>query len=153
MKAAFSIQTSLLNGHLMIVPNAGISAPIPKTGERQVLKLPSGVKRWQSLGRLKAGQLNKTETAYERVLISRKLAGEVIWYRFHPFNVRLADNTHYRPDVLVLSADGHLEIHEIKGSFTSEMGNIKIKLCAEVLPVFRMIKVSKTKAGFTYEEF
>lgn len=38
--------------------------------------------RIQALGRLKAGQMNKTEAAYAAELQARKIAGEVAWYRF-----------------------------------------------------------------------
>ncbi|MEN4419207.1 DUF1064 domain-containing protein, partial [Enterobacter hormaechei subsp. xiangfangensis] len=39
-------------------------------------------KQLQALGRLKTGQMNKTESAYCQHLELRKHAGEVAWYRF-----------------------------------------------------------------------
>ncbi len=39
-------------------------------------------KQIQALGRLKTGQMNKTESAYCQHLELRKRAGEIVWYRF-----------------------------------------------------------------------
>lgn len=55
-------------------------------------------KQIQALGRLKTGQMNKTESAYCQHLEQRKRAGEIAWYRFEGIKLRLADNTFYTPD-------------------------------------------------------
>ncbi|EOD1518354.1 hypothetical protein ACJGFN_000102 [Escherichia coli] len=47
-------------------------------------------KQLQALGRLKTGQMNKTESAYCQHLELRKHAGEVAWYRFEGIKLRLA---------------------------------------------------------------
>lgn len=39
-------------------------------------------RRTLALGRLKAGQMNKTEAAYAMHLEARKNASELIWYSF-----------------------------------------------------------------------
>lgn len=54
-------------------------------------------KQIQALGRLKTGQMNKTESAYCQHLEQRKRAGEIAWYRFEGIKLRLADNTFYTP--------------------------------------------------------
>ncbi|HHU8883863.1 TPA: DUF1064 domain-containing protein, partial [Escherichia coli] len=54
-------------------------------------------KQMQALGRLKTGQMNKTESAYCQHLELRKRAGEIVWYRFEGIKLRLADNTFYTP--------------------------------------------------------
>jgi hypothetical protein len=54
-------------------------------------------KQIQALGRLKTGQMNKTESAYCQHLELRKRAGEIVWYRFEGIKLRLADNTFYTP--------------------------------------------------------
>ena len=102
-----------------------------------------GVKSWQALGRLPKGTMNKTEAEYSQLLEQKKLSGEILDYKFHPMRVRLGNNTYYEVDFLVMAADYGLEIHEVKGGFTSDKGQLKIKLCAEVLPYFRMFKVEK----------
>lgn len=108
-----------------------------------------------ALGRLKAGQMNKTETAYEAHLKLRMLAGEVLWYRFEPFKLRLADNTFYSPDFGVMLADGVIECHEVKG-FWQDDARVKIKVAAEQHP-FRFIAVQalpkKEGGGWKLEAF
>ncbi len=59
-------------------------------------------KQIQALGRLKTGQMNKTESAYCQHLELRKRAGEIVWYRFEGIKLRLADNTFYTPDFAVM---------------------------------------------------
>ncbi len=117
----------------------------------------AGVKRWQALGRMAKGEMNRTEAAYADRLNQLKQAGEVLDWKFHPMRVRLACNTYYEVDFLVLHADHTLAIHETKGGYTSEKGQLKIKLVAEVLPYFRMIKATKLPAkdggGWKLEEF
>lgn len=100
-----------------------------------------------ALGRLAKGRMNKTEAAYAQRLEALKHDGQILDWRFHVLRVRLADNTFYEPDFLVMTAGRELQIHETKGSFTTQSGQTKIKLCAEVLPWFRVIKASRQKDG------
>jgi hypothetical protein len=107
-----------------------------------------------ALGRLAKGDMNKTEAAYAQLLEAKKHTGEIIDWRFHPIRVRLADRTYYEPDFLVMTAARELQIHETKGAFTTDKGQMKIKLCAEVLPWFRVFKCSKQKDGsWAIQEF
>jgi len=113
--------------------------------------------RFHALGRLPKDQMNKTERAYSVLLDEETRQGRVIDWKFHPMRVRLADNTFYEVDFLVLHADMRLAIHETKGGFVTQHGQMKIKLCAEVLPYFRMIKATKLSqklgGGWKREEF
>lgn len=108
-----------------------------------------------ALGRLKTGQLNKTEEAYRRELELRKAAGEVIWFKFEGLKLRLADNTFYTPDFAVMLADNTMECHEVKG-FWQDDARAKIKIAADLYP-FRFIAVKvqakKDGGGFSVEEF
>lgn len=104
-----------------------------------------------ALGRLKTGQLNKTEAAYAQELEARKIAGEVVWYKFEGLKLRLADNTFYTPDFAVMLADCSLECHEVKGSLTyiQDDAMVKIKVAADMYP-FRFILIAplpKKKGG------
>ncbi|QRQ86270.1 hypothetical protein [Cupriavidus oxalaticus] len=113
--------------------------------------------RFHALGRLAKDVMNKTERAYADVLEQQRQRGEIIDWKFHPMNVRLAKNTFYEVDFLVLAADMRVEIHETKGGYTTEKGGMKIKLCAEALPWFRFIKATKLPAklggGWKREDF
>lgn len=111
--------------------------------------------KFRALGRLKTGQRNKTEQAYEDHLESRRMVGDILWYRFEGLKLRLADNTFYTPDFAVLAGDGYLECHEVKGFWTDD-ARVKIKVAAEQYP-FRFIAfkaVAKNRGGgWVREEF
>ena len=66
------------------------------------------------LGRLKAGEMNKTESAYAEHLKAAQIAGEVEAWWFEGIGLKVAPNCHYYPDFLVLLPDGRLEVHEVK---------------------------------------
>lgn len=108
-----------------------------------------------ALGRLKTGQMNKTEAAYEKHLALQKRAGAVLWYRFEGIKLRLADNTFYTADFAVLSSDSVMEIHEIKGYWMDD-ARAKIKIAAEQYP-FRfkafMVRPKKLGGGYKQEDF
>jgi hypothetical protein len=109
----------------------------------------------QALGRLKTGQMNKTEEAYAKRLQSLQHAGEVAWYKFEGVKLRLADNTFYSPDFAVMLASGEMEMHEVKG-FWQDDARAKIKIAADLYP-FRFIavkvKAKKDGGGWATEEF
>jgi hypothetical protein len=92
------------------------------------------MRNFQALGRLKPGQMNKTEAEYAGMLEARKRAGELAWYAFEPFKIRLADRTFYDVDFCVMLADGRLEVHEVKGGFITDDGRVKLKIAAEHFP-------------------
>ena len=85
----------------------------------------AAVKNLYALDRLKTGERNKLEGAYEAHLELMKRANEVIWYKFEGIKLRLADNTFYTPDFFVMLADETLECHECKG-FWMDDGRVKI---------------------------
>ncbi|WP_201570798.1 DUF1064 domain-containing protein [Psychrobacter sp. ER1] len=95
----------------------------------------------QALGRMKSGQMNGTEKAYAQHLELLKRAGEIAYYSFDNINLRLADNTFYKPDFLVMRSDGQLEIHEVKGQWTDD-ALVKIKVAADKFP-FKFIAIMK----------
>ncbi|MFM7945056.1 DUF1064 domain-containing protein [Hafnia paralvei] len=109
----------------------------------------------QALGRLKTGQMNKTESEYCQLMELRKRTGEIVWYRFEGVKLRLADNTFYTPDFAVMLSTGEMEMHEVKGFWTDD-ARVKIKVAAEQYP-FRFIavkpKAKKAGGGWEVEEF
>jgi hypothetical protein len=108
-----------------------------------------------ALGRLKAGAMNKTETAYAAHLDALKAAGAVAWWRFEGVKLRLADSTFYTPDFAVMLKDGSLECHEVKG-FWADDARAKIKIAAEMYPLrFIAVKVRAKKhgGGWATEDF
>ena len=108
-----------------------------------------------ALGRLKTGERNKTEAAYEAVLAAEKHAGEIQWFAFEGLKLRLADNTFYTPDFFVLKKNGELEVHEVKG-FWSDDARVKIKVAAAMFPMRFIAVTSRSKkngGGWAVEEF
>lgn len=132
------------------IKNHAINARAKESSSTQ----SEGVKRWQALGRLPKDQMNNTERAFAALLAEWQHMGTIVWWKFHPMRVRLAKNTYYEIDFLVLRSDGLIVIYETKGGYTSEKGQMKIKLCAEALPVFKIIKAVKSKSGgWNFDEF
>lgn len=100
-----------------------------------------------ALGRLRTGEMNKTEAAYAKHLEAKKQAGQILWWRFEGIKLRLADNTFYTPDFDVLAADGVLEVHECKG-FMMEDANVKIKVAAALYPFrFKLVRTRAKRDG------
>ena len=108
-----------------------------------------------ALGRLKTGQMNKTEAAYAKYLDDLKAVGGILWHKFEGMKFRLADNTFYTPDFAVMKPDCQIEIHEVKG-FWQDDARAKIKIAADMYP-FKFIAVKarakKDGGGWAIEEF
>lgn len=101
-----------------------------------------------ALGRLKAGNMNKTEIAYSKHLETLKHAGEILWFEFEPMNLKLADKCFYKVDFLVLTKEMMLEVHEVKGYWTDD-ALVKIKTAAAKFPFkFMSARIIKGKWEF-----
>ena len=102
-------------------------------------------KRAKARSRPQPGTMNLTEKAYANLLEVRRLAGEIVGYRFEAYKLRLADNTHYTPDFVVQMPDGSIELHEVKackstgGFFCEDDAKVKIKVAAETFPEFSFV--------------
>ena len=113
-----------------------------------------GNKPMYALGRLKTGEMNKLETAYASRLESRKVAGEVAWYKFEGVKLRLADVTFLTVDFFVMLANGELEAHECKGFMEGDAA-VKLKVAASMYPFrFYLVRarVKRDGGGFTVDE-
>ena len=104
-----------------------------------------------ALGRLKAGDMNKTEAAYANYLEKQKQFGDVAWFAFEPMNLKLADKCFYRIDFLVMLKSGQLEVHEVKGFWTDD-ALVKIKTASAKFP-FRFIALKLVKGIWEVREF
>ncbi len=115
-------------------------------------------RRLQALGRLKPGQRNRTEAAYEQTLSARKNAGEILWYAFEAIKLRLADNCFLTVDFSVMRADGVLEMVDVKGSpaIFQDDARVKLKVAAEKFPFIFTVAYPVAKrlgGGWKVEEF
>ncbi len=88
---------------------------------------------------------NKTEGRYRDVLELRRMAGDVAWYRFEGFKLRLADGAFYTPDYAVMLSEGNLQCHEVKAGMidkttgllkmlSEDTSRVKVKVAAEMYP-------------------
>jgi hypothetical protein len=115
----------------------------------------NALKRVYALGRMKAGQMNKTEAAYALHLEAMKQGGEILWYKFEGMKFRLADSTFYTPDFAVMRSDGVLEMHEVKG-YMLEDANVKIKVASSMYPIRFLAIYARPKkegGGWRVDEF
>lgn len=105
-----------------------------------------------ALGRLKTGQMNKTEAAYAGYLADEKYCERIQWFKFEGIKLRLADNTFYSPDFAVMNAKGEMEMHEVKG-FWQDDAKVKIKVASDLYPFrFVAIKALPKKEGGGWQE-
>lgn len=95
-----------------------------------------------AVGTVRESDMNRTEAEYAGMLEARKAKGEILWWVFEGMTLKLADNTRYTPDFVVMASDGALEIHEIKGGFIREDGWLKLKVAAGMFP-FRFFLCQK----------
>lgn len=83
-------------------------------------------------------RMNKTERRYrDEVLVPALREGRIRKFRFEALNLRLGERTFHRPDFYVVTADGAIEIHEIKGGFIRDDARMKFKVAAEDWSEFR----------------
>jgi hypothetical protein len=135
--------------------HAGRVLPNTADTSKPPFALPPATKGLYALGRLKTGEMNKTEAAYDQHLWQRFFAKEILWHKFEAVKLRLADNTFYTCDFAVLTADLALEMHEVKGYWQDD-ARVKIKVAASLYP-FRFIAVTprakKNGGGYDVEQF
>lgn len=95
---------------------------------------------YRALGRLPAGTMNKTEEAYSKHLELLKASGDILWWKFEPAKLRLANKTFYTCDFMLLKKDGLVCMDEVKGFMTDDAA-VKIKVAASIYPFqFRIIR-------------
>ena len=108
-----------------------------------------------ALGRLKRGEMNKTEQEYCEYLKSLLFSDEIKWFKFEGIKLRLADLTFYTPDFVVMNKDNEIEFHEVKGYWQDD-ARVKIKVASELYP-FRFIalkkRAKKNGGGWSDESF
>lgn len=91
-------------------------------------------------------KLNKTERSYLGYLRAQR----------HPFigiqniALKLADDTRYNCDFWIVTNDGKLQAHEVKG-FWRDDAKVKIKVAARLFPFVDFVVVMKVKNGWTLE--
>ena len=114
----------------------------------------SSTKRMQALGRLKPGQMNKTEARYAQHLLERKIAGEILWFQFEILTIKIAPDTRLTIDFAVINRDGVVEMHDVKGSkfMIQDDAKVKMKVAASIVPFTFFYAFPVKGGGWLLEE-
>lgn len=96
---------------------------------------------------------SKWEEQYAGVLEQLRAEGQILWYKYEGLRFKLATGAMYSPDFPVVTADGTLEIHEVKGQWR-EAAKVRWKIVREQFPfVFKLVQKGKGRnAGFIVTE-
>ena len=88
------------------------------------------------LTRRTPGTMNGLEAKYAATLTIDQASGAIVGYWFEAVTLKLAPDTRYTPDFMVLHNDGTLEFREVKG-FMEDDAWVKLKVAADKFPIFR----------------
>lgn len=132
-----------------LLARAGLKAPAAAGSAQQ---------RYRALGRLKPGEMNKTEQAYREYLEGEKHAGRVLAYWFEGVTLKLGPDCRFTADFLVLFADRELELVDVKGAraVATDDSRVKARVAAGNFPFRVRAAYPRKKAdggGFEHEEF
>lgn len=93
--------------------------------------------------------MNKWEESFARTLEWQRSIGQIAWWGFEPFRIRLADGCFFRPDFVTVDLQGKTAIYEVKGHFR-EAARVRLRVAAEKLPYpFYIVKKSKGQLQVT----
>ena len=83
-----------------------------------------------------------------------QLGGELQWYEFEPWRLRLGGSAFYRPDFGALDSVGQIINYETKGHWR-EAARARIKIAAARFPMMRFFAVQwdRKGGGWVFEEF
>lgn len=96
----------------------------------------------------KPTKMNRTEQKFADYCENKRIMGDIVAWKYEPFNVRLADRCFYKVDFLVVFKD-RFEVVEVKGckAMIRDDALVKFKLAAKDFPWFtwRMVTHDKKK--------
>jgi hypothetical protein len=127
---------------------------LPPKGEAPPAPAPKGKEALFALGRLKAGEKNKTEQRFEdEVLRPGLLAGDILWYRFEGVKLRLADGTFLTVDYCVMPPTRILTMIDVKGAraIIQDDARVKMRVASELYP-FAFQYAFPGSGGWTIED-
>ena len=102
-------------------------------------------------GRHKPGEMNGTERKMAEHLEGMKHRREIVDYRFESMTLKLAKDTRYTPDFMVMMPDCEIQFWEVKG-FWHDDARVKIKVAAALFPfVFVGCRLTPKKRGGGWE--
>lgn len=113
--------------------------------------------------------MNGAEARFAAHLEALKLSGSIQSYRFQPLTLKLAKDTRYTPDFLVLENSLEYTCYEVKGAtkkkdksgtwtgewtyWAEEDAKVKVRVAAQVFPEMRfVIAYQPAKAPWMFQE-
>lgn len=138
----------------------GMPNATPFSSEKSTPQLSANEKRTkglQALGRLKAGQMNKTEQRFNNYLLGLLHVGQIAWFKFEGIKLMLANNTSLTVDFAVMNSEGVIEMIDVKGAkaMITDDAKAKMKIAAAMYPfVFKYAYpiAEKDGGGWKIEE-
>lgn len=130
-------------------------ADIERLKNRKPAAKQNGTQRMQALGRMKTGQMNKTEERFAQMLELERHAGKVKWWKFEAIKLMLAKNTSLTVDFAILPETDILTLIDVKGSkaMVTDDARVKMKVAAEMYPFVFKIAYPRAKGeGWDIEE-
>ena len=128
---------------------------IERLKQRKVAPKKTGSQRMQALGRMKTGEMNKTEARFAQLLELERYAGRVQWWKFEGIKLMLAKNTSLTVDFAILPETDILTLIDVKGSkaMVTDDARAKMKIAAELYPfVFKLAYPRPKGEGWDIEE-
>lgn len=121
---------------------------VARLQRRKVAPKKTGAARMQALGRLKTGQMNKTESRYAQRLQLLQGAGKVLWWKFESIKLRLAPDCTITVDFAVMTDAGVLEMHDVKGAkgIYFDDAKVKMRVAADMFPFIFKVVYPKPKS-------
>lgn len=112
----------------------------------------------RSYQQVSGSKLSGPERAFVLLLQQRMLAGEIVWWSEHPWNLRLGENLRYEPDFAAVLPDGVIEVYEVKGpngfagtrfnggsTGSGGLSRAKFLACVEAYPLFQFVLARRRK--------
>lgn len=98
------------------------------------------------------GVENGYERQYSAHLEQLKRDGAILFYKFEAVRLKLAANTTYTPDFLVIRNDFAVEFHEVKGVWRDD-ARVKIKTASALYPFIFRAYTQPTPGTWAEETF
>jgi hypothetical protein len=132
---------------MLVDQGRSVKAEIDRLGKGGAMR------RFQAKGRLAAGVMNRTETAYASALEAQRQAGTILWWKFEALKLRLAPKTFVDIDFAVMAGDGGLEMHDVKGAraIYTDDAKVKMKVAAETFPFVFKVAFPRKGGGWDIE--
>lgn len=91
--------------------------------------------------------MNKTEATYALHLDALKQAGQIHDWWFEVLTIKLAPDTRLTIDFLIQTPDGHLQLHDVKGSkfIYQDDAKVKMKVAANTMPFEMFVVFPRTQ--------